>query len=215
MEDVRSRESVRVEERETVEDRRLHPRVPANLPVLIMGAGRIVVGRTEDASEGGLAVAVTMPLPELPSDVMVALRLPTQGWSELEGEIVRREPAGGVTSLLGIRLRGADPATGPRERRRRVAGAERLARRRPAPKAGESDAFEAELRALATLVYEQALNEPRAKPLRSLVVWANQLRKELGVEPSDPASYRDFLQALAELHRCPGRHGARIRPDAA
>ena len=212
MDDTRTSETLSVEERGTSQDRRRHPRVPANLPVLIMAAGRIMVGRTRDASEGGLAVAVTPPPSELPGSVTVALRLPTRGWTELDGEIVRREPGDGASELLGIRLFEADADAAPRERRRlRSGGAERIRPCHPGVGTEAGAAFDAELRALATLVYEQALNEPRARPLRSLVVWANHLRTQIGVEPSEPASYRDLLKGLAAMHRCSDRPGTRRR----
>jgi len=187
-------------------DRRRHPRVPANLPVLVIGGGRIIVGRTRDASEGGIAVAVTTPLPQLPRDVTVAIRLPTQGWSELHGQIVRCEREEAADGLLGIRLSTAgcsEPA--PPGRPPPARGRARLGR----TVGHERSAFEAELRALATLVYEQALNEPQARPLRSLVMWSNHLHAQLGVDSEEPASYRDLLRGLATLHRCSGRRARR------
>jgi len=213
VEEHRTADAAAVEERQPSQDRRRHPRVPANLPVLIMAAGRILVGRTRNASEGGLAVAVTTPPPSLPCKVKVALRLPTRGWRELDAEILRCAPTDGAEELLAIQLREKHLGDARREPRRPRSPASERCPSCPPVGADAGAAFDAELRALATLVYEQALNEPDARPLQSLAVWANQLRAELGVEPSDPASYRDLLQGLAALHRCTHR-GGRAAPAA-
>jgi PilZ domain-containing protein len=181
-------------------DRRVGPRVPANLPVLIMSGALVVVGSTADASEEGLAVTVPPSSPELPPAVRVALRLPTSGWHEVEGQIVRRQPLEGGSALLGIRLPGRTAAVA---RPPAPSARARAAERRPGRLAAASPArsLGAELRALASLIYEQAFHDPAGRPLPSLVAWAGRLAAGLGVVAAAPASNRDLLSAVAALHR--------------
>jgi PilZ domain-containing protein len=181
-------------------DRRARPRVPANLPVLITAGSALVVGTTVDASEEGLAVSVPASTPGLPRMVRVALRLPTRGWYEIDGEVVRRQATGGGSTVLGIRLSHragrAAPATVLPARGRtaepRSAG--------PAPTA-PARSVGAELRALASLVYEQAFHSPDGRPLPSLLAWANRLAAGLGLFSCAPATNRDLLKMVAALHR--------------
>lgn len=59
-----------------------------------------------------------------------------------------------------------------------------------------------ELRGLGGVVLEQALLDASAAPQPSLVAWANRLAAELDVAgPGGPASYREFMGAIVEVHR--------------
>jgi len=185
-------------------DRRARPRVPADIPVLITAGSIVVVGTTVDASEDGLGVSIAASAPELPQLVRVALRLPSRGWEEVEGEIIRREngppEAAPGHAMVGIRLRGrpgahAPSAPAPSRTRGQVP--------RPAgrPPSAPARSVGAELRALASVAYEQAFHGPDARPLPALLAWANRLAAALGLVGCAPATNRELLQMVAALHR--------------
>ena len=183
-------------------DRRARPRVPADLPVLITAGPTVVVGTTVNASEAGLAVSIPASTPALPAMVRIALRLPQTGWHEIDGEVVRRHApqADGGSVILGIRLAhhapdSPPPAVLPPRRRAPEPGQARQAPFAPARAVG------ADVRALASLVYEQAFHDPGGRPLPALLAWANRLAAALGLIACAPASNRELLSMVAALHR--------------
>jgi PilZ domain-containing protein len=178
-------------------DRRVRPRVPANMPVLIMIGPAVVAGGTTDASEGGLGVAVPASAPLLPSAVRIALRLPSRGWQEVDAEIVRREPLGAESTLLGFRL----PGRGGGERPTTPLHRGRAIDPRPGRPVAFARTFGTDLRAIAALAYEQAFDDPAGQPLAALVTLAGRLSSGLGMVPGSPATNRDFLHGVAALHR--------------
>ena len=59
-----------------------------------------------------------------------------------------------------------------------------------------------ELRGLGGLVLEHALLDATASPQESLVIWANRLAFELGVDGvGEPPTYRDLMQAIVAVNR--------------
>jgi hypothetical protein len=157
----------------------------------------VVAGGTMNASEGGLGVSVPASAPQLPRDVRIALRLPSRGWQEVEAEIVRREPLGPDSALLGVRLpgrSGGDSPTAPVNRAR-------ANERRAARPVAVARTFGTDLRTIAALAYEQAFDDPAGQPLAALVTLTGRLSSGLGVAPGAPATNRELLHGVAALHR--------------
>jgi hypothetical protein len=180
-------------------DRRVRPRVPANMPVLIMVGPAVVAGGTTDASEGGLGVAVPASAPALPDNVRIALRLPSRGWQEVDAEIVRREPLGAESTLLAFRLPGR--GGGESERSPIPINRGRAIDPRSSRPVAFARTFGTDLRAIAALAYEQAFDDPAGQPLAALVTLAGRLSSGLGMVPGSPATNRDLLHGVAALHR--------------
>ena len=132
--------------------------------------------------------------------VRVALRLPNRGWHEIEGEVVRRQAIEGGSAVLGIRLSDragrAEPPPVPPARGR-------ASEPRPTgqPPSAPARSVGAEVRALASLVYEHAFHDPGRRPLPALLAWANRLAAALGLVACAPATNRELLNMVAALHR--------------
>jgi len=168
-----------------------------------------VAGTVVNASESGLLVELTGPLPFVGSDVVVSLELPEAGRRDLEAAVVRRAVSREGRVLLAVRLVEPRPAP-PRERtplpqgpappKRRVRSRTTAPAAPAAPRPREMAL--AELRAVGTRAYELALDEPSAPAPAALVDWAARLAGELGVPaPDRPRTARDLLGALSELSR--------------
>jgi hypothetical protein len=189
-------------------DRRAHPRIPTDLGVVVEWAGRRLMGVTLDSSEEGLRVALRGSGPGDGDEVAMRLNLPEAGWHRLRGRVVHAGP-GEEGSELGVRLESdaiepAEPAGPPttrdgRGRRPRVRGSRAKPRRRvPRPRAQAL----AELRALGSYVYEQAILGDADAPTPGTTAWVIELAEELDVEPPQPADdFHSLMLQLAELHR--------------
>jgi PilZ domain len=90
-------------------ERRAAPRVPVGIPVRVARGGRSCAGRVMDASETGLLVELSEPLPFVESDVVVALVLPHAGRHDLDAEIVRRALGREGQVLLALRTAAMRP----------------------------------------------------------------------------------------------------------
>ena len=190
-------------------ERRRAPRIPVGIPATVARERLGVAGTVLNASESGLLIELSGPLPFVGSDVVVSLELPEAGRRDLEAAVVRRAVGPEGRILLAVRLVGPRPAP-PRERRAVPQGPappKRRVRNRttapPRPAAPRPRAMAlAELRAVGTRAYELALDEPSAPAPAALVDWAARLAGELGVPaPDGPRTARDLLGALSELSR--------------
>ena len=189
-------------------ERRAHPRVPTDLGVVLEWGGRRVMGVTVDSSEQGLGIALRGTAPPQGESIAIRLNLPEAGWHRLRGEVAYAS-AGDEGVTIGVRIGpdGIEPAepSGPpttrdgHGRRPRVRGSRAKPRRReprPRPQAM------AELRALGSYVYEQAILGDAEAPTAGTVAWVAELAEELGVEPPGPADdFHGLMLQLAELHR--------------
>lgn len=189
-------------------DRRVHPRIPTELGVLVEWSGRKVMGVTMDSSEEGLRVALRGAGPEIGSDVSVRLNLPSEGWHRLQGVVAHSAPNGDGTAI-GVRLKpGAIAPAAPsgppttkdgRGRRPRVRGSRAKPRRRDRRPLRE---ILAELRALGGYVYEQTILGTGDAPAEATNAWVAELAEELGAEVPTPAQdFPTVVRQLAELHR--------------
>ena len=189
-------------------ERRAHPRVPTDLGVVLEWGGRRVMGVTMDSSEQGLGIALRGTAPPQGESIAIRLNLPEAGWHRLRGEVAYAS-AGEEGVTIGVRIESdaiepAEPSGPPttrdgQGRRPRVRGSRAKPRRReprPRPQAM------AELRALGSYVYEQAILGDAEGPTSGTVAWVAELAEELGVEPPAPADdFHELMLQLAELHR--------------
>lgn len=189
-------------------ERRAHPRIPTDLGVLVEWSGRRVMGVTLDSSEEGLRVSLRGTGPSEGTEVAVRLNLPEAGWHRLRGVVAHGTPRADGTEI-GIKLapgaiEPAAPAGPPttrdgRGRRPRVRGSRAKPRRRvPRPRAQAI----AELRALGSYVYEQAILGDADGPAEGTKAWVAELAEELGAPIPAPAEdFHQLMLQLAELHR--------------
>lgn len=189
-------------------DRRAHPRVPTDLGVLVEWSGRRVMGITIDSSEEGLGIHLRGSGPTGGTEVSIRLNLPEAGWHRLRGVVAHAAPEGNGTQL-GIRLEpgAVEPAapSGPpttrdgQGRRPRVRGSRAKPKRRvPRPRAQAL----AELRALGSYVYEQAILGDVETPTEGTTAWVRELAEELGGPiPAQADDFHQLMLQLAELHR--------------
>jgi hypothetical protein len=179
-------------------ERRAAPRVPVGIPARITRGDRSCAGRVIDASETGLLVELSEPLPFVETDVAVALVLPEAGRHDVDATIVRRALGVDGRVLLALRVGGARP---------RPLGAARMAARGAPPGAGRERERPravalAELRAVGTRAYELALVDPEAAAPEPLAVWIARLAVELELDPPPrPRACRDLVRAVSDLSR--------------
>jgi PilZ domain len=71
------------------DERRAHPRAPAELPVRVIADGAVIEAQSVNLSEGGVLLAGT----DFPSadQVRVEIELAEMGWHALDAEVVRRD----------------------------------------------------------------------------------------------------------------------------
>jgi hypothetical protein len=202
-------------------DRRAHPRIPTDLGVVVEWSGRRLMGVTLDSSEEGLRVALRGSGPQDGDEVTMRLNLPEAGWHRLRGQVMHAGP-GEEGTELGVRLgpdaiEPTEPAGPPttrdgRGRRPRVRGSRAKPRRgvgRPRAQAL------AELRALGSYVYEQAILGDADAPTPGTTAWVVELAQELDVEPPEPAEdFHSLMLQLAELHRRVNAESAREASQA-
>jgi PilZ domain len=181
-------------------------RVPADLDCLVRIGDREIVGRTRDVAIEGLGIELSEP-PQpgmMGAEVTVRLELRSVGPVALVGQAVRAEPTERGGCIIGVRVERAgrlrrpvapaDDASGPAKKQRRS----RAKPRPPRP----LDEVRAEFRGLCGLVYEQAMLDANAEPLKSLTDWAERLSTELGVPaPGMAATYRSLLMELSRIHQ--------------
>jgi hypothetical protein len=192
------------------------------IPATVAHGRRGVAGTVLNASESGLLIELSGPLPFVDSEVVVSLDLPESGRRDLDAAVVRRAVGTEGRVLLAVRLVAPRPAParqrrpvpqGPAPPKRRVRNRTAAPPRPSAPRP-RAEAL-AELRAVGTRAYELALDEPSAPAPAALVDWAARLAGELGVPaPDGPRTARALVGALSELSRR-AREGAGPDPGPA
>lgn len=169
--------------------------------VTVSADDRAWTAQTVNASERGLLVDVGDPA-GLAAGGDAHLRLDLDGAVvDVPAVVVRVEAARG---WVAFRFTG-DPV------RVQVGGTRRRVRKsRARPKAARPRAqVRAELRSLSALVYEQALMDADAQPVDTLLVWADGLAGELGVEGVGlPPHNRALLHLMVRISQDADRAGA-------
>lgn len=74
------------------DDRRAHPRAPAELPARVIADGAVVEAQSLNLSEGGVLLAGT----DFPTarQVRIEIELAEMGWHALDAEVVRHDDRG-------------------------------------------------------------------------------------------------------------------------
>lgn len=174
--------------------------MPVDAAVTISAGGRTWTAQTVNASERGLLADVG-DVSGLAAGGATLLRLDLDGAVvDVSAEVVRVEAGRG---WVAFRFTG-DPVRvqvgGPRRRVRKSRARPKAARPRPQVRA--------ELRSLSALVYEQALMDADAQPVDTLIVWADGLAGELGVEgvglpPHNRALLHQMVRISNDADRAP------------
>jgi hypothetical protein len=88
------------------DERRAHPRAPAELPVRVIADGAVMEAQSVNLSEGGVLLAGN----DFPSSrqVKIEIELAEMGWHALDAEVVRHDPR----SSGALAARFAEAATG-------------------------------------------------------------------------------------------------------
>jgi len=88
------------------DERRAHPRAPAELPARVIADGEVVEAQSLNLSESGVLLAGT----DFPSasQVRIEIELAEMGWHALDAEVVRHDPRDSPT----LAARFAQAATG-------------------------------------------------------------------------------------------------------
>ena len=168
----------------STQERRADRRIFTTIPCTIRTAGASAQGMTVDVSQSGLLVRLDEHTRLRSRQSRIELAFPA-GRRTHDALIVREDPG---SRLVALRLLRASASTGPEPQ----AG--------PGAPVRLPAAVLREARALAMLVYEQALADPDGQPPESICAWSDRLAADLSVRsPGTAFSNRDLLHLFAQI----------------